>query len=327
MAKLTLGDKTYYSPPQNNLNVDMTPPVISAFFPVDNAVISGFRPELKVNFLDDASGINPSSIHMTFNGQDVTGSCKITDRSISYDLPNDLAPGQYAVGFTIADKAGNPSSKNWNFSVIGNSITSNFTHTGMGKIAPGDHVQFTLQAAPGCQVAVTLGNGDTAPLAETSPGMYTGEYIVKPYDRFGGDIVTATIVAPNGGQTYTIESPQMMGVSGNMSAKAFLPVIASPLASQMISNPLVIAGSAPPGSTVLIHVNYTTVLGPHANVSGQMADMAVVADRGGNFTTPKLHIDGLSDMAHTVFHITARTVLPDGTQSDEAVLDIRPQTH
>ncbi|HEY3782608.1 MAG TPA: stalk domain-containing protein [Fimbriimonadaceae bacterium] len=324
MAKLTLGDKTYYSPGVTNLNVDMTPPVISAAFPVDNAVISGFKPEMKVHFVDDASGIDPAKIHMTFNGQDVTGSCKITDSNLTYDLPNDLSPGQYSVAFSVGDKAGNVASKKWNFSVIGNSITSNFIHTGTGTLAPGNHVHFSLSAAPGCQVTVTLGNGDTAPLSETSPGVYTGDYTVQPYDRFGGDIVTATIVPPNGGQTYTIESPQMMGVSGNISMKAFIPIIASPLASQAIANPLVIAGSAPPGSTVLIQVHYKTVIGPHADVSGQLADVAVVADRGGNFTTPKLHIEGLDDMSHTVFHITARTVLPDGTQSDMAVLDSRP---
>lgn len=321
MGRLTINGKQYFSPEVNNLSVDTSPPTIESIYPAPDSVIAGFRPQLTVNYDDFGSGIAPNRVKFVFNGQDVTQYAKINPRSATYVLERDLDPGKYTADVTVYDQAGNEVTKHWDFSVMGNNVTSDFQFNGTGSLMPGQIVHFSLRAAPGSQATVHIDDKVSVPMVETSPGVFAGDYTVRDRDFFGGDVVTATIIPPNG-QQYTIQSPTAMGVSGNFSAASMAPVIASPLASQTMTDPLVVTGSALPGSTVLINVSYETRMDRHTSVHGNLADIEVTADNAGNFRTPPMHVayNGFGD--GTVYRITATTVLPDGRRSDATVLRI-----
>jgi hypothetical protein len=324
MARLTINGKQYYSPAVNNLSVDTLAPTINSVYPAPDSVIAGFKPQLTVNYDDFGSGVDPARVKVLFNGQDVSSSANITPRGAVYTLNRDLDPGQYTADVTVVDKAGNTVTKHWNFSVTGTSVNSDFTFNGTGAVMPGQILHFTLKAAPGSQVTVHVGNRLSVPLSETSPGVFAGDYTVRDRDFFGGDVVTATIMPPNR-QQYTIQAPMAMGVSGNLSPSRMAPVIASPLASQNMTNPLVVSGSTLPGATVLISVSYETALGSHTNVHGTLADVQVTADNAGNYQTQPIHIGYSGYGNNTVYRISAVTVLPDGRRSDATVLRIMQQ--
>jgi hypothetical protein len=314
VAKLTLNANTYYSPTLNNVNVDTVPPTIMAINPPADSVISGFMPEISAKLTDDGSGVDPSAVNLKLNGQDVTAQAKITQAGILYELPASLSPGTYNVVLTVPDKAGNTSSKQWSFSVTGTSITSDFIHTGRDTLTPGSPINFTLKAPPGSQVTAFIGQGREVQLSETSPGVFTGQYVVKPHDWFKGEAVTARIVPP-GGNPYMIRAGERMGISANLPASAMIPVISSPLATQTVADPLVVSGTAPATSTVLVHVSYVAHLGQNTEVHGSVADIAVDADTAGNFQTPPIHIKHWTEQGDITYHISATVVMPDGTKS------------
>jgi len=313
VAKLSLNGMTYYSTAKNNIDVDTEPPMISAT-PQPNSTITGFQPEISVKLTDAGSGVDPSTVSLKVNNQDVTPNARITPTSVVYDLPADPTPGQYNVALSVSDKAGNVSIKTWSFSVSGNSISSNFVHTGRDTLTPGAQVQFTLKAPPGSQVTVFLGEGRQFDLAESQPGVFTGNYTVRRLDRFKGDFVTATITPPNG-QSYTIRAPERMGISSDLAPSDMIPVISSPLASQTIADPLVIAGTAPPTSTVNIHVSYENIINSHQSIHGELADLVVGADSAGNFQSKPIHIKDWMMNGNIVYHIRASVTMPDGTES------------
>jgi hypothetical protein len=313
VGKLTLNGKNYFSTPVQNIDVDTMPPMINVNSPQPNAVITGFQPQIDVALSDAGSGVDPAAVSLKVNQQDVTGDAKITRNHLLYDFPNST-PGQYNVALTVADKAGNTTTKNWMFSMTGTSFNSEFVHTGRDSLMPGGQVHFSLKAPPGSQVTVFFGHGRQLNLAESQPGIFDGNYEIRRIDRFTGEPVTASITPPNG-QAYTIEAPQAMGISANLSPAEMTPVISSPLASQVITDPLVVAGTAPPTSTVYIHVFYESSLDSHRSIHGDLADITVVADSAGNWQSPPIHIRKWQENSDVAYRIRATTVLPDGTES------------
>jgi hypothetical protein len=314
VAKLTLNGMTYYSPEVNNVSVDTEPPSIVVRGPQPDTVISGFMPQIMVKLSDAGSGVDPNKVDLKVNGQDVTSSAKITQQDLVYDLPTNMTPGQYSVSLSVPDKAGNTATKNWSFSITGSSLSSDFVHTGKSSLAEGQGVNFSLKAPPGSQVVVYFGEGRQVPLAETSAGVYTGDYSIRHMDRFAGDMVTASITPPNG-QAYTIRAPEAMGISPNLPLSELAPVISSPLASQTVSDPLVVQGTAIPTSTVTVHVSFEQMVGPHETIHGELADMVVGADSAGNWQTRPIHVRNSMLAGSVTFHIRASVMMPDGTES------------
>jgi hypothetical protein len=317
VAKLTLNGLNYYSTTLNNLNIDNTPPTITVESPVADSVISGFMPEVRVRLFDSGSGVDAQSVAVKVNGNDVSSSAQVKGNTVTYDLPASLTPGQYSVSMSVSDKAGNVTHKDWAFSITGTSATSDFVHTGRDRLKPGDQIHFSLKAPPGSQVMVLLGEGRRINLSESSVGVFTGDYTVKPLDYFVGQAVTASIT-PQGASAYTIRATERLGISADLPASAIIPVISSPLASQTISDPLVVAGTAPPTSTVTIHVSYDRILDDHSNTHGEIADLTVEADSAGNFQSSPIHVHKWLADKNVVFHIRATVTMPDGTVSSVA---------
>ena len=321
MGKLAYNGQTYYST-QRDFNIDHQPPLIQTLAPADGATIVGAKPTIVVGYLDDGSGIDTGKVGLSVNGQDVTSNCQINNRGVTYTFPTNLTPGVYHMKLVACDRAGNTVTKEWNFTATGSQDTADFTTDGIGTLREGQMVSFSCKAAPGSQVVVAVQNGPNCTLTESSPGVFTGGFKVRGRDIFGGNLVTAVITPPNG-TPYTIQCAQRLGVSGDISPRSMAPVIASPLASDAIGDDIVVAGSAPPASTVEIHVSYRDNLDRHAVISGSLADFTVQADTGGNFQTSTIHIP--HRMRGSRIRILATTVLPDGTESPstELVLNSR----
>lgn len=73
------------------------------------------RTLVSARFVDRASGIDPASVRLRINGQDVTHAARIDEDEIRYR--ERLAPGRYVADLVVRDRAGNVARRSWQFDV------------------------------------------------------------------------------------------------------------------------------------------------------------------------------------------------------------------
>jgi len=277
--------------------------------------------------LSDAGGVgvDPAATHVSLDGKDVTGQANITPAFFSLRPTSDLALGAHTVQVSVADQAGNAGTTNWTFTVAANTLVRSFTSSvPAGQAANvGDTIRFTLNAEPGGRASVSLGSIATnIPLAEGSPGVYTGEYTVRAGDsvqdapasaRFekGGKSVTAALAS---GLTIAAGGPRA-------------PVITSPGEDTTAGETLTVAGTAAPGATVRVSINFVSkALGGLFSVNGSAGSKEVTADKNGNWKAEDLSLRTNSLLGQgqdTVFTVSAVTVAANGDVSDPATIKVR----
>jgi hypothetical protein len=65
---------------------------------------------------DEGSGIDPDSVRLSLNGQDVTADTRVTDDRVVFR--DELERGRYRAELSVRDRAGNMTSKAWTFDVM-----------------------------------------------------------------------------------------------------------------------------------------------------------------------------------------------------------------
>lgn len=313
------------------LTLDSQPPKITDFGPASNATVESQRP-LIYGTLSDGSGVgvDPRATHIVLDGKDVSGQADLTGSLFTFKPETGLANGPHAVSVSVADKAGNAASAQWNFTVAtGNMVQSFKTNEPAGQsIGAGSTVMLTLNAQPGGKALANIGSlAKDIPLNETSPGVYTGEYAVRPGDAVQNAPVTARFTAKDGTQVTTSLSDNLTVAAGPSAA----PRILSPADNDTINtdNTVTIKGKATPGSTVHVAVSYESkVLGGFLPVSGQSASKDVVTDKNGDWTADGLSLKVrslLGGTRDTVFTVTATELDSSGApSSDDAKITLRP---
>ncbi len=89
----------------------------SSLNPADGAMINNAKPVISAEFMDEGIGVNAANIKMYVDGVDVTAGTQATAAKISYTPKEPLADGVHKIKLDIDDKAGNPSTASWSFSV------------------------------------------------------------------------------------------------------------------------------------------------------------------------------------------------------------------
>ncbi len=98
---------------RNELMIDAMPPEILVE-PAPNGV-TGTQPNVVVNFTDGhGSGIDPSSIHLYINDQDVTGQAVCNNTMIAF-RPGQPLFGTIRAEIKVADRCGNAVDYRWTF--------------------------------------------------------------------------------------------------------------------------------------------------------------------------------------------------------------------
>lgn len=92
-------------------------PEITGASPKDVVLSPTSRPTIAATFGDARSGIDPGSVHLIVNGEDVTKLAAVTATGISYTPTQDLAPGPYTVYLEVANRANAATSQVWGFEV------------------------------------------------------------------------------------------------------------------------------------------------------------------------------------------------------------------
>ena len=74
-----------------------------------------YRMTVSARFNDDASGIDPASVRLRIDGQDVTGAARVGDDEVR--LRDNLFPGRHVAEVIVRDRAGNTARRSWQFDV------------------------------------------------------------------------------------------------------------------------------------------------------------------------------------------------------------------
>ena len=90
--------------------VDFTPPAVTAVS-VEGQTLYTMTPLIVVNYSDNFSGINESSLVLRLDGQDIRNSAVVYGNQALYTVPASapLGPGQHVVEAQVSDNAGNVS--------------------------------------------------------------------------------------------------------------------------------------------------------------------------------------------------------------------------
>jgi hypothetical protein len=98
----------------DQITLDSNAPSISSLSPGNSSIATTLAPTISASLSDSGSGINESSIVLTFNGTQVNAT--YSSGTVSYDPPN-LSETNYTVELTVEDNTGQSSTVQWNFIV------------------------------------------------------------------------------------------------------------------------------------------------------------------------------------------------------------------
>lgn len=100
---------------------DTTPPVIDNASPAEGSVLCAST-TISADVTDNRAGIDPESLVMLVDGEDVTAEATLDETTVSYE-PGPLSQGGHTVSLTIADGAGNLATLDWGFDISGPQIS------------------------------------------------------------------------------------------------------------------------------------------------------------------------------------------------------------
>jgi hypothetical protein len=286
--------------------VDSQPPLHRFASPEPDSRVLHGNPVISVSFDDlGGSGVDPASVRISLNGQDMTSQASVTAGALFLRPEQALSPGRYEVLVEARDFAGNQSARTWLFEVGGQAdLVQSFTHNALAQVGAGSEITFTLNGAPGGTAVVYI--ADRVPevrLQESEPGRYVGTYQVRPGDDLSGLTPTARFRAPDG-NVYTIFGTQHLGDA----LSPLAPTIVGPTAGEALGNELNVRGTAGRRSRVVVAVEYSTPTGGGVPLRGTVLERVVFADDEGRWETGPIRLTGLFHRPNTTYTVTARSV-------------------
>jgi len=313
IGRLRVGETERLMQTEQPFSFDTAPPTIVSFRPDMDTRVGRPRPNILATFDDmGGSGVDPQTVIIRVDGQDVTRQAQISESQVSYRPDQPLSSGNHEVMIRARDHAGNEVTKRWNFQVMSNrDAIRDFTWDNALDMQPGTEVSFTMNAEPGGHATFSVGDRIIdRPMTEVSPGKYVGTYTIRRNDNFTDVPITAKLVT-SGGDSFFFDAPNRFNTRINSLEP---PTITEPIENDKIGDTLVIRGNAAPGSRVAVRVDYSRTELALIKVRGTAADVEVVADDRGRWQTDPIDVS-LGMGRGTTFNVTATTIGMNGKKS------------
>lgn len=91
--------------------------VNSSLNPSDGSMINNAKPTISAEYVDEGIGVNPQGTKLYVDDVEVSSTSQVTPMKITYVPAVPLADGVHKVKLSIDDKAGNPTSASWSFTI------------------------------------------------------------------------------------------------------------------------------------------------------------------------------------------------------------------
>lgn len=310
------------------VTLDSVAPRVLSYSPSKGATVATARPQIYAALSDQGGvGIDAAATQIFLDGLDLTRQSQMTGNALTCTPDGPLNAGPHQVRIIAADRLGNRATTEWQFTIVRDAPVQSFT----GSAAPGQTLtagqtlRLTLQAQPGGKATARIGDAASdIPLGEGKPGLYTGEYTVRPGDDAPSAPVVVTFRDAKG-RTVTASLPS--GVTLSAGPPRSPRITYPPVDDFEAGNEFQMEGDAPPGATVRVTVNYrSTALGGLFPLTGTSGIKEVTADGKGRWRLDAVSLATTSLFVRdqdTVFTITAVTVAANGDLSPPAKVTAR----
>lgn len=297
------------------VSIDARAPVVRSRVPEPNAVINNTRPNILVTFDDQGgTGVSPANSALVVNGQNVTAAAAWSETAVAYTPPQALAPGSVTVRTVLRDRAGNQTTDTFTFSiaVAQGALVRAVTVNPTTNIRAGQVITVTAQGEPGGQATFTIeGVVSNAAMTETQPGVYVGQVTAGTQAVQNARVL---VTLTRGGQTVTVAASSRITLIGGPAALA----ITSPAPGARVGSPIVIRGTAAPGSRVVVKVDYRGVV-LFIQVTGTYGEVATTADAAGNW---QVSVRPSTRIPEAQLTITVRATDPGGRELAPATIQV-----
>jgi hypothetical protein len=303
----------------SSVSIDTVAPRITQVLPEANSrVVIG---DVSVSSVFDdgsGSGIDPNTVRILVNGQDVTRDATVTNVFANLRT-NKVVVGRNIVAVSARDRAGNSVNKTWEFVVAdATAIIKSLSHDASGPVQAGDVITVRLEAAPNGAATFSVGQNTNLPMDENPAGVYLGRYTVRRGENLTNAPVTAKLVS--GGQTFTIEAKNRISATTPTGTPP-TPELTSPRAGA-VDSPIVVRGTTVTNGSVKIRVRYKTHLFGAIPVTGTIYEDVIRADANGNFESESIN---LSDPGgeDTTYEVVVIAVGDSGKESSPKSVTVR----
>lgn len=98
--------------PQKNpyrikISLDRAPPELLEYYPASGVSVVSTTPEIRLEFKDAESYVDPKSVRLVLDDLDITSLCTITRTTLHYTPSRPLQPGEHRLSLVLADVSGN----------------------------------------------------------------------------------------------------------------------------------------------------------------------------------------------------------------------------
>ncbi|MDQ7825110.1 MAG: copper amine oxidase N-terminal domain-containing protein [Candidatus Eremiobacteraeota bacterium] len=277
-GRLTRNGRETMLQAQSGVGIDAKYVKIMKVLPDENSTIKTNRPNILIVLESTgSSSLQSSSVNLMINNQRV-GYPTVSNELVSYAVPFDLPQGQTSIAFSATDTSGNPVSKTWYFNVQTMDRIQSITHSATAPLAVGEVLQVRMQGDPGGTAAYSIGTYRTNnAMAETSSGVYMGNYQIQQGDIFQNAPVTGYLTLP-GHSTISLNTTTSVSVRSSQLGLQ----ITSPQSGSTVDKNFTISGQTSPYAKVSLNVSvYMGVLG--IGMDNKLMESQVQANEAGNF--------------------------------------------
>jgi len=164
------------------ITIDTRPPVVLARFPKPGAALPNLRPNIAVQYDDRTTGINPGTVRIAVNGQDVTRQAAVSNTAATYNPPVPFRPGPVRVQMAAADRNGNAVQTQWAFTLISPAgLIQSVTINPAVPLQRGDVLTVVMTGEAGGRASFLIPGLPAVSMRETrTAGQYLGTFAVVP---------------------------------------------------------------------------------------------------------------------------------------------------
>ncbi|MGF1536263.1 MAG: hypothetical protein ACFB4J_07250 [Elainellaceae cyanobacterium] len=293
--------------------------------------------------------VDPSSVRLLVNDEDVTGRSTITDSFFSYRPSQPFAPGPVAVRVEYSSTSGEMKAASWSFTVQTPQqaiAIESVTHNAVSPIAPGDSFLATVTGTPGATASVLLVNDEqpvqVLPTQEVSSGVYVATLTVPSTPVSEGIVVGR--LQQQGQQVYGVaEQPLQFSSSAGAAAPAVETTAVEPAVEPpadaaaapdgleftshsdgdaVSGSSMTLVGQTRPGAEVDILVQTSRSVLGIVSVGQTLLDQRITADEQGEFRV-QVPLQGITAGSGTEYQVSASASLNGETFSERSLTLVR----
>ena len=301
------------------LTIDGRPPRLMTRQPAPGARLANLRPNIALEVIDLESGMDPASVRLVVNGQNVTARASISETSVTYNPATPFRPGPVRLELTAADRAGNRLRAGWGFEVTPpTGLISSVTINPATALTNNDLLTVVVAGAAGAKGTFSIQGlrGDWPMKESGTKGIYFGTIVVLEQNALTGRALLATL--EKDGRKSTVSASVTVTV---LSRQPAAPTISTSVRALSLDDPgarLDLSGAAPQGYRILGRVDYATQSSAIEG-TGTLGEFVVLAGADGRWRTS---LGPLVPLAQARLTVTVVAVDPAGRRSPPATLEV-----